>query len=293
MTNARLIKGDEILGNVVENCQNGIGPTLWRTVDKRFDAFEIGPNLVAVIGAPPKAGKTALSMQIVADTLIKNPDLNAYICNCELSPPAIMQRLLARYSGISATTIRFGISSKEDKAKLENGLWRLEKFSSRLVFYQGPFALDLIRKTFGAICADPGILLLDYLQRLRLNSKDSGDDRRVELEGVMSELRDLADVGLGVIGISAVARQKGNGGSNYASIGLASLRGSSELEYGADSVWLLHSGNDVPKPGEDNPVLEGYAVFECAANRNGDTANIPLVFAKREMTFHPLGELGG
>jgi len=289
MNDKRLMTGADALAGVIDKYRRGIGPELWRTGYPKWNPFEIGPSLVSVIGAPPKTGKTALSMQIVSDTLIRNPELKAYVCNCEMAPGALMARMLARYSGITADDVRFGRRGSGDDARLENGLRRMAAFASRMVFYTGPFAIDCITDTFGRAGAGAGLLLVDYLQRLRLNAKDSGDDRRVELENVMTALRGLADAGLGIIAISAVARQRGHGGSDYAGIGLASLRGSSELEYGADSIWLMHSGGpDATDKGEAAPKPEGLVLFECAANRHGDTASIPLVFDKRHMAFHIL-----
>ncbi len=289
MTDARLITGADVLSGVIDRYRCGVGPELWRTNNSRLDAFEIGPRLVAVIGAPPKAGKTALSMQIVSDTLIKNSELRAYIANCEMSPGALLSRLLARHSGIALSDLRFGRHNRGDDARLEQGLERVNLFADRLIFYTGRFALDCITDTFGRADAVAGLLVVDYLQRLRLNSKDNGDDRRVELENVMTALRGLADAGLGIIGISAVARQRGHSGSDYAGIGLASLRGSSELEYGADSVWLLNAGGpDAADKGEAVPKPEGLVILECAANRHGDTASIPLIFDKQHMTFHTM-----
>ncbi len=287
MKDSRLVTGADILSGVIDRYRRGIGPELWRTGYPKWNPFEVGPGMVAIIGAPPKAGKTALSMQIVADTLIANPGLHAYVCNCEVSPSALMMRLLSRYSGITSDGIRFGRHVPGDDARLENGVKRMDAFASRMVFYTGPFVLSEIQNTFGRADAGAGLLVIDYLQRLRLDS-GSGDDRRIELENVMTALRGLADEGLGIIGISAVSRQRGHGGSDYAGIGLASLRGSSELEYGADSIWLMHTGGpDTDSKGDDvTPKPEGLVVFECVANRHGDTVSIPLIFDKRHMTFH-------
>lgn len=289
MNDKRLMTGADALSGIVDKYRRGIGPELWRTGSPKWNAFEIGPALVSIIAAPPKAGKTALSMQLIADTLIANPKLNAYICNCEVSPAVLMMRLLSRYASIPADDIRFGRRGPGDDARLDIGLRRMDAFASRMVFYTGPFVLSEIRDTFGRADAGAGLLCIDYLQRLRLDN-GAGDDRRVELENVMGGLRGLADAGLGIIGISAVSRQKGHKGSDYAGLGLASLRGSSELEYGADSIWLMHAGGpDAEGKGDDaTPKPEGLVVFECAANRHADTVSIPLIFDKRHMTFHIL-----
>lgn len=285
MSSGRLISGSEALAGVLDNYRAGRGPELWRTGDRRWDSFEIGPGLVAVIGAPPKTGKTALVMQLASDMLKNHRDLKCFIANCENAPSALMMRLLSRESGISASDLRFGIRWRDSLERLELGEQQLSSFADRLVFYTGPFALDALRGAFSEAGAGPGLLVVDYLQRLRLASGDPPMDSRLELEGTMNAMRGLADAGLGVIGISAVARQRGAKGSDYAGLGLASLRGSSELEYGADSVWLLHSGAGEASDGATSPIAENMLVFECAANRHGDTVSIPLSFNKRLMMF--------
>lgn len=286
MNDKRLMTGADALADVIDRYRRGIGPELWQTGNPKWNAFEVGPGLISVIAAPPKRGKTALCMAVIADTLIANPGLNAYICNCEVSPAEQMMRLLSRYSGIAAKDIRDGNQGPGDDERLEWGHRRMDAFAGRMIFYTGPFTLADIRDTFGRADAGPGLLNIDYIQRLRSDS-GSGDDRRVELENVMSALRGLADAGLGIIVISAVSRQKSKTGSDYAGIGLASLRGSSELEYSADSIWLMHTGEpDAADKNEGAPKPEGLMVFECAANRHGDTASIPLVFDKKRMTFH-------
>lgn len=287
MSGGRLISGAEALAGVLDNYRAGRGPELWRTGDRRWDSFEIGPGLVAVIGAPPKTGKTALVMQLVSDMLKNHRDLKCFIANCENAPSALMMRLLSRESGISASDLRFGIRWRDSLERLELGEQQLSSFADRLVFYHGPFALDALSATFSDAGAGSGLLVVDYLQRLRLVSGETPKDKRIEIESVMNAMRGLADSGLGIVGISAVARQRGSKGSDYAGLGLASLRDSSELEYGADSVWLLHTGAEKESEGA-SPIAENMLVFECAANRHGDTVSIPLTFNKRLMSFNPI-----
>jgi replicative DNA helicase len=283
MSGGHLIRGTDALAGVASAFREGRGPGLWRTGNKAWDALEIGPGLIPVIGAPPKRGKTALCMQIVADILAHNPNLTAYIANVELSPSALMMRLLARASGLAASDLRFGLRWRDSLERLALGETRLSAISDRLVFYVGPFALDALRQAFSEAGAGPGLLVIDYLQRLRLVSGEAPKDTRIELESVMTALRGLADAGLGIIAISAVARARSFKGSDYETLGLASLRGSSEIEYGADSVWLLHGPDD---EAGTSPGTENMLVFECAANRHGDTARIPLAFNKKLMTFN-------
>jgi len=76
-----------------------------------------------------------------------------------------------------------------------------------------------------------------------------------------------------VLVASAVARQKGAGGSTYRGLNLASFRGNSELEYGADAAFLLE------------PAEGGGIVFRCEKNRYGAVADVVTRFDGTTQTF--------
>jgi replicative DNA helicase len=81
--------------------------------------IEIGPKLVALFGGAPGAGKTAFTMQMVVDALRLTPTLRALVCNVEMSPGVLLDRQLARLSGIDATTIRYRHFGAEHADRLD------------------------------------------------------------------------------------------------------------------------------------------------------------------------------
>jgi replicative DNA helicase len=88
--------------------------------------------------------------------------------------------------------------------------------------------------------------------------------------------------GAAVLVASAVARQKGNSGSTYAGLNLASFRGSSELEYGCDSAYVFTPGDG------------GVITLQCEKNRYGAVADIVKRFDPTTQTFAPAPSgLGG
>jgi len=88
-------------------------------------------------------------------------------------------------------------------------------------------------------------------------------------------LRRFCDAGAAVLVASAVARQKSAHGSTYRGLNLASFRGSSELEYGADAAYLL-------VPGDGGEIL-----FQCEKHRYGVVADAPTSFDPTTQTFTP------
>ena len=200
--------------------------------------IEIGPKLVTLLGGPPGAGKTAFTMQAVVDALRLTENLRACICNVEMSPTVLLDRQLARLSGIDVTTIRYRRCGHAHSERLDLSLNTLETVADRLCFVKPPFDLENVAETVDAFHAD--LILLDYIQRI----PPPGDhgDRRGSVDATMNYLRQFADAGVAVIVVAAVARTKDSKGrSSYSGDGLnlASFRESSELEFGADDAFIL------------------------------------------------------
>lgn len=262
----------ELLPAWVESIVSGKGPELWNVGGDLWEPVEIGPGLVVLLGGAPGAGKTALAMQWTLEALRFNPGLRALVCNVEMDPGTLLDRQLARLSGVYAQRVRFrDLAGFEEK--IRRGMDTLADVADRLVFHTGgPVLADVARS---ADATGARLLVLDYVQRFTLGAGPDTTDKRAELDGIMGHVRRFADAGLGVLAVSAVARQKGKSGSNYAGLGLASFRGSSELEYGADSAWTLEADDERP----DKVLLT------CAKNRHGATCGTPLHFDKARQLF--------
>ena len=106
----------------------------------------------------------------------------------------------------------------------------------------------------------------------RFCTGDDGD--RIKLDKLMTGVRALATAGAGVLLVSSVLRQKSKtGSSTYQGLSLAAFRGSAELEFGADSAYLLHAEKD------------GTAALECVKSRFGRQRDIALRFDGALQTF--------
>jgi replicative DNA helicase len=217
----------------------GTPPTLFPVADSGALArIEIGPGLVTLFGGPPGGGKTAFTMQSVVDALRLTPTLRVVVCNVEMSPSVLLDRQLARLSGIDAETIRRRQLDASHADRLDQGLATLEGIADRLCFVRSPFSLENVAAVADTFRAD--VLVLDYLQRIRPPGEHG--DRRGSVDASMDYLRQFADAGVAVITVAAVARQKDSKGtSSYSAdaLNLASFRESSELEFGADDAFIL------------------------------------------------------
>ncbi len=115
--------------------------------------------------------------------------------------------------------------------------------------------------------------MLDYIQRISVG--DGRQEKRDQLETAATVLRRFADAGAAVLVASAVSRQKGKSGSTCTGLNLASFRGSSELEYGADSAYLFTPGDG------------GVLTLACEKNRYAAVADIVTRFDPTTQAFGP------
>lgn len=240
LTPARYVSGETLFGRWRGNVLTGSGPVIFPHTLSRP---EISPGLVTLIGGAPGSGKTALTMQAVVEALRHDPTLRALVANCEMAPTALLDRQLARLSGIEAEVIRHRRFGQEHAERLEIGLATLETVADRIAFLESPY--DLANVAAAADAHAACVLVIDYIQRFA----PPGDEveARQRVNRTMDYLRRFAAGGHAVIVLSAVGRSKDSSGrSSYTGSGLslASFRESSELEFGADDAFILAPVDD-------------------------------------------------
>lgn len=264
-----------------ENVQTGAQPTLYQLGQGDLSQIEIGPGRVMLIGGAPASGKTALTMQLVIDALRLNPELRVVCCNVEMPADALLDRQLARLSGIGAKTIRNRRFDDSHSKRLDLGMNELNRISDRLCFVRPPFDLNNVAATYDEFGAQ--MLLLDYIQRIPPPGQHG--DRRGSIDAAMSRLREFADAGAAVLVVSAVSRQKDSRGcSSYAgdSLTLASFRESGELEFGADDAFVLApDGKEVDR-----------VILRHLKSRHSEPRDIRLKFDRKRQSFSSTSSLG-
>ena len=131
MTKANFQTAADVLHGWRDDLLSGTPPTFFPVGDGELSRIEIGPGLVTLLGGAPGAGKTAFVMQCIVDALRLTPTLRAVVTNIEMSPAVLLDRQLARLSGIDLTTIRYRRLTEEHADRIDLGLakyanvWRL------------------------------------------------------------------------------------------------------------------------------------------------------------------------
>jgi replicative DNA helicase len=268
--------GADLLGSWFADVERGEPPVRFELPDP-FATLDVRPGRMILFGSAPGGGKTATLLQAGIDLLRLNVSARLLVANVEMPPPLLVERVASRLSAVPLTAIADRTLTADQRDRVKAAVAALAPVAGRLAFLQAPFALEHVAAAGTAFGAN--VLAVDYVQRFTVG--DGSKDRREQLETAATVLRRFCDLGAAVLVASAVARQKGAGGSTYRGLNLASFRGSSELEYGTDAAYLL-------QPGECGEVL-----FACEKNRYGPAADILTRFDPATQTFTPDSSAAG
>ena len=93
MSTGNYITAADAMDKWRDDVLTGTPPTLYPLGTGELARLEIGPGLVTLIGGAPGAGKTAFVMQGVIDALRMTPTLRALVCNIEMPPAVLLDRL--------------------------------------------------------------------------------------------------------------------------------------------------------------------------------------------------------
>src|SRR5581483_3029577 len=132
MTEARFQPAADALAAWRDDVLSGKPPTVYPVGAGELQRLEVGPGLVTLLGGAPGAGKTAFTMQLTLDALRLTPTLRAVVCNVEMPPATLLDRQLARLSGIDLTTIRHRKLTAEHAGRIKSGIATLEPLAERL-----------------------------------------------------------------------------------------------------------------------------------------------------------------
>ncbi len=241
-----------------------------------FESLDLRPGRVVLIGAPPGAGKTTLSLQLATNILGRYPTLRGIVGNVETAPDVLLEKMIARYASVPLDAIQDRTMTSDERGRVDAALETHADVLSRLAFLESPYSMGHLRNSMTEFQA--ALAVVDYAQRFTVGD---GKDERQKLDALMSQVRTVASAGACVVVISSVSRGKApNGNSSYSGSSLASFRGSSEFEFGADSAYILDSG-------------EGIATLRCVKNRFRQAQNIALRFCGEFQRFESGDALDG
>lgn len=260
---------------------DGAAPTGLDGLDRLLGGGILPRRMIALLGAPGM-GKSSMACQI-GETVASQGRPVVYLTS-EDSPHMLLCRTLSRLGDLDYGALLKNKLLPADFARAATNYQNRGSAARMLVIeQQGPFSLDALRqrakahmKLWNADGSAPGLLIVDYLQRLARSGNIGNMELRQAVTALTEQLRDVAkDLGCCVMVLSAQNRDayKNNGSGNT----LASGKESGDLEYTADVLMSImpadgkaKEGYAIPRPGHDIRLLR------VDKNRQGECDTIPL-----------------
>ena len=289
----------------------------------RLDQITCGFNNtdLIILAGRPAMGKTALATCMAFNAAkdfyednkkaqTKTDLKSVAFFSLEMSAAQLASRILSSQAQIDGTKIRNGKISQEEFNKInEVALW-MQKFPLYIDDTPG-LTVNAIRtraKRLKRGKTGLGLIIIDYLQLIEGDSRNGGQENRVqEVSKMTRELKLMAkELNVPVVVLSQLNRGVESRDEKIPQ--LADLRESGSIEQDADIVmavyreWYYLPKEIVQKPGESNEKynarvadldkrksdLENIAEVLVLKNRHGKTANIKLSFVGQYSSFNNL-----
>ena len=287
--------------------------TGYRRLDEMTHGWQKGDMII--LAARPSVGKTALGMNLAFNAALRDRVPVAFF-SLEMSADKIMQRLIASRCYVSNDKIQTGHLSNHDRVKVAGAVREISE--TKIYFDDTPNSRlgDIVAKAQKLKNAHPdlGLIVIDYLGRIRYYDKPDASARQQEVSYISGELKTLArSLDVPVLVLCQLNR---NTESNDNKVpGLSNLRESGSIEQDADIVMLMYredyytnlgqtakaKGWAKNRDGQQQQQQQGKPAasdeerqrngdlsevqINVAKNRNGQTGKVTLLFQKAYSRF--------
>jgi len=255
-----------------------IFPTGLKHLDRQLNGG-LREGELAVIGARPKMGKTALMLTLQR---AMSCDYSSLVLSQEMPVNELVARHMAALGSINLADLR-----KPDPAN--DAMWgavseaaeRMRPFNMMLDDQRGLTLLDVRRKVMQAKRrAGLDVVFVDFLQ-LMAGEGRSGENRNQELDKIANGLKAMAgEFGIAVVLLSQLSREADKRAGPPV---MTDLRDSGAIEAAADIIALLHREYAHPM-GSKTEDWKHHAQLEIV-QRNGAPGTVALHFSGEFQRF--------
>jgi replicative DNA helicase len=234
---------------------------------------------MVVLAARPAVGKTSAAMQI-AEHVALDLKKRVLMFSLEMTSVALMERMIRSRARVRAADILAQSITPYQKQALSKAY---EEVRDSNILCD-----DTSGKSMGYIKAiarrahqkEPiDLIIIDYLQLLKGDSKRAKDNRVNEVEEISGGIKELAKtLKVPVLVLAQLNRDPEKRGGRPA---LSDLKGSGSIEQDSDMVVIIHCDEEDAKNHSQMPTVE----FIVAKNREGATGIAPMSFNKSITRF--------
>lgn len=257
-------------------------PTGYKDLDNILAGFQRSD--LFILAARPSMGKTAMVMNLAHNVAVFAGE-PVLIFSLEMGKEQLVDRMLARESGVDAWALRTGNLTDTDFEKIGQAMGTLSEAQIYIDDSPGITISDLRTKARREAHRRPlGLIIVDYLQLMSGGSRFSGDGNRVqEISEISRGLKGVArELNVPLIALSQLSRSVENRNPQIPQ--LADLRESGSIEQDADVVAFLYR--------EDyyNPETERKNIMDVfiKKHRNGPTGAVELYFDREKQRIRSL-----
>ena len=242
------------------------------------------PSDLIIVAARPSMGKTAFCLNIAQHVAGVN-GVPVLVFSLEMSRNQLMQRLLVSEARIDGQKIRNGFLAEEDWAKLTMTAGVLEDTPIFIDDSPNATLMEVRSKARRAKAQEKiGMIVIDYLQMMSLQSGGGSQDNRVqEVSAISRGLKGIArELGVPVICLSQLSRAVESRPDKRPM--LSDLRESGAIEQDADVVVFLYRDYYYTKREE----VKNEAEVIIAKQRNGPVGACRMAFFPQFARFDNL-----
>lgn len=240
------------------------------------------PNELIIIAARPAMGKTAFALNI-ATNIAMDSGKTVAIFNLEMPAEQLAMRMLASVGQIDSRKLASGRLENNDWKRVNEAISRLAE--TKIFIDDTPgISIGEIRAKARRLAAEGnlGVIIIDYLQLISVNSRYSGN-RQQEIAEISRSLKTLAmEINVPIIALAQLSRSVDSRDDKRPI--LSDLRESGSIEQDADIVAFLYR-EDYYKPTEAIDENTSRSEFIIRKHRNGPTTTVKLIFKRDKSTF--------
>ncbi len=256
----------------------------FKALDKMTSGFQ--PGEITIVAARPSMGKTAFSLNIAQNVILREKKSLAYF-SVEMGKEQLMMRMLASEARVNLSDLRVGNLSDNAWPRLID---KASKMAEARLFIDDTSGISPfeIRAKCRRLKAQHGLdmIMIDYLQLMDLKQKVESRERAVSeisktLKAIAKELQ---------VPVVALAQlNRGVEGRSDRRPMLSDLRESGSIEQDADVIMLLYREDYYER---ENADVKGRSEIIIGKQRNGPTGTVHLRWESHIGRFSDLDEGG-
>ena len=226
-----------------------------------------------LIGARPSMGKTAFLLNIATNAAVKK-NIPTIIFSLEMAKESLVNRIISSVARIDAGKMRKGELTDDDWVKIYEAI---DILNDAPIFIDDTPSINITQMRSKCrrfkIEKDMGLVIVDYLQLMKLSPHTRFESRQVEVSEISRSLKALAKEFDVPFLVAAQLSRAVDSRKDHRPM-LSDLRESGAIEQDADVVAFLYREERY----NTDSLKKNHAEVIIAKQRNGPIGDIELVF---------------